>query len=145
MESKGEENLRIAKEYNLTSSKTYKPVLARTYFAIAAKEGNPEAMRSLALMLHQGTGGEKDLKEALKWLAQGYFFKNDGEAAEYLVDLLDEEVEDGRTAINDVDLATLALELRELKKRSTHVQEKLRCVLAGLPTRDDEQSGSDSN
>jgi len=121
------------KKYNLDTSAVYAPTLARCHFEIAGRQGHAGAARSLALMLHQGAGGRKDLAMAIKWLSIGYFRLGDSESLECLENVLQEEIEAGQTAIQGVDLARLAIRVESLRKMSDRVRDDVRMLCE--PTR----------
>ena len=122
MSDEAEDAFNEGKRFNLKGTAGYNPFFARHHFEIAAKKSHVEAVRSLALMLHQGAGGDKDLSEAVRLLSKGYFHLGDSEALECLENLLREEVEAGQTVLNDIDLAVLADRVESLKKYSDRVR-----------------------
>ncbi len=125
MNDDAEQMFKLGKKYNLASSQTFEPAIARQYFELAARAGHLEANRSWALMLHQATGGPKDLKKAVALLAHGYFGLRDFEALECLVEVLREEIDDGQTTIDDVNVVLLADKIESLQKISEQVTHEL--------------------
>lgn len=130
MENDGEAYLKKGKAYNLASSRTFEPTMARNYFELAAKAGNREATRCLALMMHQGEGGPKDFQAAVRLLSNGYFGMHDTEALTCLVDMLEDESEAGRTIVERVNLIELADQLNSMQKMTERVLWALRRLVA---------------
>jgi hypothetical protein len=89
--------------------------LSRAAFERAANLGHTKALRELAEMIFLGSGGPKDQEHAL-WLKWSAFRRNDDEALEELVALLQSYAESGlagseqRRAINAAQKAEEAAE-----------------------------------
>ena len=113
------------KKYNLASSPTYEPAVARQYFELAAQGGHMEATLALALMLHQGVGGPKELPKAISLLARAYFRDNDHEAVDCLVEVMREEVDAGNVSMNDIGLSELADRLEEMDRVTRYVRREI--------------------
>lgn len=120
---------KMGKKYNLASSRTFEPAVARQYFELAARDNHREANRSLALMFHQAAGGPKDFKKAVSLLAHGYFKLRDPEALDCLIEVLHEEIDVGQTTFDDVNLIELADQLESLQKTSERVTRDLRQLI----------------
>ena len=68
--------------------------LARALFERSARLGHTKALRELAEMMFVGSGGPKEMERAL-WLKWSAYRKNDEEALEELVALLESYAESG--------------------------------------------------
>jgi len=116
--------------HNLRSQESFDPVLARSFFARALAKGHGEAMRNYALMLAEGTGGPKNIPQAIAGLATAYFKLCDHASLAYLTDLLYDEIDQERPVLNEVDLRVLAEELESLDRIVASVHRKIKQVAA---------------
>jgi TPR repeat protein len=115
--------------YNLSGDDSYQPSLARSFFERAAALGHIHAMRSLGLMLHQGSGGLKDLMQAIRCLAEAGLQKGDLESLECLLELLETEIDQGNDSINHVSLHKVAEELEQLLPLQKNVRSRISSIV----------------
>lgn len=126
-----EELFQMGKAKNLETDQSYQPAVARSLFEQAARENHKAATCALALMLHQGTGGPKDCKRAMKLWEVGYFNLGDREALECLINAVEEEIAAGEKQKNCVDLQSLLRQLLSLQNVSASVHKSLHLLISG--------------
>jgi len=130
MDENAEELFEQGLKHNLRSAPSFDPALARAFFARASAKGHGEAMRNYALMLAEGSGGPKDMSQAIAGLATAYFKLCDHASLEYLTDLLYDEIDQERPVLNEVDLRALAEELESLDRIIQNVHGKIKHLAA---------------
>jgi hypothetical protein len=103
-----------------------------------AQEFNFDSQRNLGKELrdyslrlaHEGEE-PNSLRLAIRGLAHAYFIFGNDEALDYLVDLLEEEVDKNRPNLCGVDLGTLATDLASLAGAKEKIREKIKRIANG--------------
>ena len=92
------------------------------------QEALGKELRDYSLKLAQASGVPKNLPRAMQGLAAAYFMFRNDDSLEYLVDLLEQEIDENRPVLHGVDLRTLAEELKSLETITKSVRLKIKEV-----------------